>query len=93
MLLLLKDDKKFLPCKGIQKWHTIKIPPEGEEILVANYVGQEYEPVKVMKKDVSLLESLSKINPEGFDDVRKNELKFFTDYVTSDHSAFVCGRY
>ena len=86
-------NKKFIPCKGIQKWHAVKIHPGGEEILVANYIDQNYESVKVMKKDESLLESVSKIIPEGFDDARKNELKFFKDYVTSDHHAFVCGSY
>lgn len=84
--------KKFKSCTGIQKWHIIKIQSEGDNILVAEYLGSPFKPYQIMNQTI-LDENVEVISPEPIDEKRLTELKFFEKYVLEKHKQIISSNY
>jgi len=66
-----------------------KILPEGNDILTANFLGEELQQISVMKPYVELPDYSNVIEPDEITFDRLDELKFFQDFVVDEHKPFI----
>ena len=68
---------RFLPCPGITNWHVVKIPKEGDHILVADHICDPFREVRILNEAMSENDIPEKIIPKGLSEDRQKELNFF----------------
>jgi hypothetical protein len=85
--------QKFYPCTGIQEWHTVRIEEHGNDIQVANHVGDVFNSYHIMKENIDLPEFPGKVQPDGLAEDRIKYLKFFENFVIDHHREYISGDY
>ena len=60
---------------------------------MAEYVNKPYEKYEILNQAAELIGEPQVMEPEGLTQARKDHLKYFVDYVLSDHRQYIYENY
>ena len=71
----------------------IKIRPEGNNILVANKLGEDLRNYQIIKEEITSFDEPLDIEPLEIPASRLEELKYFEQFVDQEHKFYIGSNY